>query len=161
MTCSTGSPRASSSPCRCRCRRGAGKPASAGSPKASARRSRGTRPWCALVAEEANPRSPGALRVIDVLLGALLDAGLDEEAAARGYRSLMGLRFGAALADSVAGDVAQRDEPVGDWFSRMVTPEELPNLYRVLPSLADVDCVQDFHDQLDLLLTGLRAAAAR
>ncbi|MFF4597123.1 TetR/AcrR family transcriptional regulator C-terminal domain-containing protein [Amycolatopsis sp. CA-161197] len=113
----------------------------------------------ALAAEEANPRSPGALRVIDALLGALLDAGLDEAAAARGYRSLMGLTFGAALADSVAGGVAQRDEPVGDWFSRMVTPEELPNLYRVLPSLADVDCVQDFHDQLDLLLTGLRAAA--
>ncbi|MGW4483296.1 TetR/AcrR family transcriptional regulator C-terminal domain-containing protein [Amycolatopsis sp. NPDC004368] len=113
----------------------------------------------ALASEEANPRSPGALRVIDALLGALLDGGLDEAAAARGYRSLMGLTFGAALADSVSGAVsgARPEEP--DWFSRMVTPQELPNLHRVLPALAALDCVQDFHAQLDLLLGGLRTTA--
>lgn len=42
----------------------------------------------ALAAQAANRRSAGALRVIDALLGAVLDAGLAEEAAARSYRSL-------------------------------------------------------------------------
>ncbi|HEY3708215.1 MAG TPA: TetR/AcrR family transcriptional regulator C-terminal domain-containing protein [Amycolatopsis sp.] len=116
-----------------------------------------------LAAEEANPRSPGALRVMDALVGALLDGGLDEAAAARGYRSLMGLTFGAALADSVglAGAPAEREEPVDDWFARMVNPRDHPNLVRVLPALESVDCVQDFQEQLALLLAGLRVSAAR
>jgi TetR/AcrR family tetracycline transcriptional repressor len=117
----------------------------------------------ALASAEANPRSPGALRVIDALTGALLDGGLDEAAAARGYRSLMGLTFGAVLVDSVglAGTPAEREEPVDDWFVRMVNPRDHPNLLRVLPALQSVDCVQDFQEQLALLLAGLRVSAAR
>jgi TetR/AcrR family tetracycline transcriptional repressor len=118
----------------------------------------------ALVAEAANPRSAGALSVIDQILGALFDAGLDERAAARGYRSLLGLVFGSVLVETADPAVpvlpdSERAEPIADWFVRMVTPAGLPNLYRALPSLMAADCVADFGTELDLLIQGLRASA--
>ncbi|SFW61188.1 TetR/AcrR family transcriptional regulator C-terminal domain-containing protein [Amycolatopsis australiensis] len=116
----------------------------------------------ALAAQDANPRSAGALRVIDALLRALLDAGLSAEAAARSYRSLLGMLFGSVLTGTAGtGDVrAERAEPVVAYFRRMVTAEDLPSLHRVLPALETGDCVQDFGYQLDLLIGGLLAAEA-
>jgi len=112
----------------------------------------------ALVAEAANPRSAGALSVIDQILGALFEAGLDERAAARGYRSLLGLVETADPAVPALPD-SERPEPIADWFVRVVTPAGLPNLYRALPSLMAADCVADFGTELDLLIQGLRASA--
>ncbi|WP_409462293.1 TetR/AcrR family transcriptional regulator [Amycolatopsis sp. GA6-003] len=113
-----------------------------------------------LVAEEANPRSPGALKVIDSMLGALLDAGLDDVGTVRAYRSLTGLAFGAALTEEtgLAGAPLDRAEPVDDWFRRMATPSETPNLHRLLPVLTDADCRQDFETQLDLFVSALGKA---
>jgi len=118
----------------------------------------------ALATDQANPRSVGALKFIDEMLAALLDAGLDERGAARGYRSLMGLVFGAVLTESVglsggSSDGEVRAEPVGDWFQRLVTARELPALHRVLPSMLEGDCLQDFEFQLDLVIGGLGASA--
>lgn len=113
----------------------------------------------ALAAQDANPRSAAALRVIDALLRALLDAGLAEQAAARAYRSLLGMLFGSVLTGTAGtGTPAVRAEPVAAWFRRMVTAEELPSLHRVLPALEAGDCVQDFEYQLDLLIGGLNPA---
>ncbi|HEY3483303.1 MAG TPA: TetR/AcrR family transcriptional regulator C-terminal domain-containing protein [Streptomyces sp.] len=113
----------------------------------------------ALAAQDANPRSARALRVIDALLGALLDAGLDAQAAARAYRSLLGMLFGSVLTGTAGtGTPAVRAEPVVAYFRRMATAEELPSLRRVLPALEAGDCVQDFEYQLDLLIGGLRPA---
>ncbi|MEV4144866.1 TetR/AcrR family transcriptional regulator C-terminal domain-containing protein [Amycolatopsis sp. NPDC049691] len=115
----------------------------------------------ALAAQDANPRSAGALRVIDALLHALLDAGLDDEAAARSYRSLLGMLFGSVLTGTAGtGAKAERAEPVVAYFRRMAAAEELPSLRRVLPALETGDCVQDFGYQLDLLIGGLLAAQA-
>ncbi|MET9261483.1 TetR/AcrR family transcriptional regulator C-terminal domain-containing protein [Amycolatopsis sp. NPDC004079] len=113
-----------------------------------------------LVADEANPRSPGALKVIDSMLGALLDAGLDDTEAVRAYRSLTGLTFGAALTEEtgLAGAPLDRAEPVDDWFRRMATPSETPHLHRLLPVLTDADCRQDFEAQLNLLVSALGKA---
>ena len=118
----------------------------------------------ALVTEAANPRSAGALSVIDAILGALFDAGLDERGAARAYRSLLGLVFGSVLAEAAdpavpPGPDTERAEPIADWFVRMVTPAGLPHLYRALPALMATDCAADFDHELDLLIRGLRASA--
>ncbi|MER6663724.1 TetR/AcrR family transcriptional regulator C-terminal domain-containing protein [Amycolatopsis japonica] len=118
----------------------------------------------ALATDAANPRSAGALKFIDAMFSALLDAGLDERGAARGYRSLIGLVFGAVLTETVGlsgvpdpSDLA-RAEPVVAWFRRSVTAGGLPSLHRALPSLLDGDCLQDFEAQLDLVIGGLRAS---
>jgi AcrR family transcriptional regulator len=110
----------------------------------------------ALAAQDANPRSAGALRVIDALLKALLDAGLSEAAAARSYRSLLGMLFGSVLTGTAGtGTPAVPAEPVVAYFRRMVTAADLPSLGRVLPALEAGDCVQDFEYQLELLISGL------
>jgi AcrR family transcriptional regulator len=118
----------------------------------------------ALVAEAANPRSAGALSVIDAILGALFDAGLDEPEAARAYRSLLGLVFGSVLVETADPAVAavpesERAEPIAHWFARMATPAALPHLHRALPALTAADCVADFAHELDLLIQGLRASS--
>jgi AcrR family transcriptional regulator len=112
----------------------------------------------ALAAGQANPRSAGALRLIDAILAALLEGGLDERAAARGYRSLMSLLFGSALRETVdlAANVPDRPESVDDWFRRNVDSGAFPSLYRTLPALMDVDCLPDFADELTSLIGGLR-----
>ncbi len=114
----------------------------------------------ALAAEQANPRSVGALKVMDALLETLLDAGLDERAAARGYRSVLGLVFGTVLTDTVgiASTRAERTGPAGARFTTMVTAVDTPSLHRILPALAESDCVQDFAFQLDLLIAGQHAS---
>ncbi|NIH86897.1 TetR/AcrR family transcriptional regulator [Amycolatopsis granulosa] len=109
----------------------------------------------ALTAEQANPLSEGAVRLMDAIVGALLDAGLDEDHAARAYRSLIGMVFGAVLVGA-GGLAAERAEPVMEWFRRTVTPRQHPSLHRVMPAMAAIDCVQDFTYQLDLLINGLR-----
>jgi TetR/AcrR family tetracycline transcriptional repressor len=113
----------------------------------------------ALAAGQANPRSVGALRLIDAILGALLDGGLDERAAARGYRSLLSVLFGSALRESLdlAGNIPDRAEPINDWFRRNVDPGSLPSLHRTLPALMDAHCTPDFADELDLVIVGLRS----
>ncbi|SNQ46148.1 Regulatory protein [Frankia canadensis] len=114
----------------------------------------------ALASEQANPRSLGSLRVIDAMLGALLDAGLTEQEAVRRYRGLLGLVFGSVLVDSTdPGASSERSEPITDWFTRHVTADALPNLHRTLPALINIGCRVEFAHELDLLIEGLRAAA--
>ncbi|CAO5227469.1 TetR family transcriptional regulator [Frankia sp. AgKG'84/4] len=114
----------------------------------------------ALVSQQANPRSSGSLRVIDAMLGALLDAGLTEQDAVRRYRGLLGLVFGSVLVDTTdPGSASERSEPIDDWFRRNITADALPNLHRTLPALFDVGCRVKFTHELELLIDGLRATA--
>ncbi|MGI5231140.1 TetR/AcrR family transcriptional regulator [Actinoallomurus sp. CA-142502] len=115
----------------------------------------------ALASDQANPRSIGALRLIDALLGALLDAGLDERAAAQRYRSLLGLLFGLVLSDSMtaAGDRPERDAPIADWFGRIATADALPSLHRVLPALLDQNCAPDVEQEIEFFIAGVRSVA--
>lgn len=115
----------------------------------------------AIAAGQADPRSADALRILDAILGALLDAGLGTRGAVRGYRVLLGIVFGSVLLESAdGGGSAARPEPIADWFRRTVTEDKLPHLYRSLPALIDADCGQDFEHQLGLLISGLQQAAA-
>ncbi|WAL66245.1 TetR/AcrR family transcriptional regulator C-terminal domain-containing protein [Amycolatopsis cynarae] len=110
----------------------------------------------ALVSEQANPLSRGALRLIDAILGALLEAGLTERHAARAYRALLGMLYGAVLVGSADLPGGGAEASV-EWFRETVTERELPHLHRTLPELSKGDCVQDFEFQLALFLGGLRA----
>jgi TetR/AcrR family tetracycline transcriptional repressor len=115
----------------------------------------------ALASQQANPRSMGSLRVIDAMLGALLDAGLTEQDAVRRYRGLLGLVFGSVLVDSTdPGFVSERSESITDWFNRHVTVDALPSLHRTLPALTSLGCRIEFAHELDLLIDGLRATAS-
>ncbi|MCX4095461.1 TetR/AcrR family transcriptional regulator [Nocardia sp. alder85J] len=112
-----------------------------------------------LAAGQANPRSAGALRFIDAVLGSLLEAGLDERAAARHYRSLLGLLFGGALTRTV--DVtesrAEGGDSIAERFREVAATERLPHLMRVLPALIDQDCHPDVGHEIEIFVAGVRA----
>ena len=117
----------------------------------------------ALAANQATPRSAGALRFLDALLGALLEAGLSERAAVRRYRALFGLVFGSVLVGSVdaGGEAAERAEPIDEWFRRRVTADDLPSLRRTLPALLDIECTPPFEHELEFFLGSVRASVRR
>jgi AcrR family transcriptional regulator len=107
-----------------------------------------------------DPRTPGALRVIDAILGALLDAGLDEQRAARGYRSMLGLAIASVLVSSPEPPVAGQREPVAETFRRTAETADLRHLRRVLPAMLGDGCAAapGFDFELDLLIAGFHAA---
>ncbi|GAA5067859.1 TetR/AcrR family transcriptional regulator [Nocardia callitridis] len=112
----------------------------------------------ALAAGQANPRSARALRFLDALLAALLDAGLDERTAVLHYRSLMAMLFGSVMNRStdITSVAGEPEEPVTEWFSRTVTPDQLPSLHRALPALLDIECHPGFDNAVEIFLAGIQ-----
>jgi TetR/AcrR family tetracycline transcriptional repressor len=111
-----------------------------------------------LAGDGANPRTVGALRFLDALMGALLDSGVGEYQAARRYRSLFGLLYGSVLVASAAqpGGSPPGVEPMNAWFARTVAEHALPNLSRALPAMLDTDCAPEFAEELDRFIRTLR-----
>jgi TetR/AcrR family transcriptional regulator, tetracycline repressor protein len=113
-----------------------------------------------LAGEGANPRSVDALRFLDALMGALLDLGIDERAAARAYRSFFGLLYGSVLvgaSETPEGTRSAHTETINAWFKRTVTAHDLPHLSRALEAMLDTDCVPEFAEELDSFIRGLAA----
>jgi AcrR family transcriptional regulator len=108
-----------------------------------------------LAGEGANPRSVDALRFLDSLMGALLDLGIDERAAARAYRSFFGLLYGSVLVGAGEKPEGARAETINAWFERTVATHDLPHLGRALEAMLDTDCVPDFAEELDSFIHGL------
>lgn len=100
----------------------------------------------AISVERADPRSLGALRVIDALLRTLLDAGLDEQAAAHSYCTFFELIFTSVRANSTQQSAAttQTSRESAEWYRKHVIAQDFPNLYRVLPALLNLDRPDDF-----------------
>jgi TetR/AcrR family tetracycline transcriptional repressor len=116
----------------------------------------------ALVTDQANPTSLRALQPLDDLIGALAEAGFDDDGIRQALGALNSLVFGSLLlttagfAKDQAGH-AEREQM--DVYIRRVNPATLPHFARVLPAFATGDPEQDFEKALDLLMTGLEAAA--
>jgi TetR/AcrR family transcriptional regulator, tetracycline repressor protein len=111
-----------------------------------------------LAGDGANPRTVGALRFLDALMGAFLDSGVGEHEAARRYRSLFGLLYGSVLVASAEhpGSSPARAESMNAWFARTVAENALPNLSRALPAMLDTDCAPEFAEELDRVIRTLR-----
>lgn len=114
----------------------------------------------AISAQRANPRSPAALRVVDALLGALLDAGLDEQRAAHHYCELFEIIFSVIrLRLGSPGDTAaQPSDTAESWLGRHMSAEEFPHLHRALPALLTLDHPTTFNERFEKFLNQLRAS---
>lgn len=113
----------------------------------------------AISINHADPRSPGALRVIDALLGTMLDAGLDEQAAAHNYCSLFELIFTSVRARSTerSHTTTENSRQSAQWHRRHVDPEHYPSLHRVLPALMNLDRPDDFEAKLTRFVKNVRS----
>jgi AcrR family transcriptional regulator len=116
----------------------------------------------ALATDQANPVSLRALQPIDDVIGALTEAGFDDDGVRQALGALNSLIFGTLLL-TTAGFAREQtphaEQQQMDVYIRQVNPATLPHFARALPALATGDPEQDFEAGLDMLLTGLVAAA--
>ncbi|MEV4897765.1 TetR family transcriptional regulator [Nonomuraea sp. NPDC055795] len=119
----------------------------------------------ALVTDQANPRTLAALRPLDDLVGALFQAGFDDTGVRRALNAVNSLIFGSLLlstagftSDDFYGDI---DREQLDGYLRRVDPARLPHFSRLLAAVPDTDRERDFEAALDMLITGLVAAAEK
>ncbi|RSM70676.1 TetR family transcriptional regulator [Kibdelosporangium aridum] len=116
----------------------------------------------ALVTDQANPTSLQALQPFDDIVGALYEAGFDDDGVRRALGALNSLIFGSLLLTTAGfarehSTHAEQDQM--DVYIRQVDPAKLPHFSRVLPALAAGTPEQDFKKALDWLIAGLTAAA--
>ncbi|RZQ66029.1 TetR/AcrR family transcriptional regulator C-terminal domain-containing protein [Amycolatopsis suaedae] len=116
----------------------------------------------ALVTDQANPTTLRAMQPMDDLIGALYEAGFDDDGVRQTLGALHSLVFGSLLLTTAgfAREQSNRAEQEQmEPYIRRVNPATLPNFSRVLPALSAGDPEQDFTRALDLLITGLLDAA--
>lgn len=116
----------------------------------------------ALVTDQSNPTTLAALRPIEALVGALAEAGFDDDGLRRAFSSVNALVYGTLVLTTLGFG----QEPAGsvgpeqlDVFVRKVDPAKLPHFARLLTVLPAPDLGTDFAWALDRLIAGLEAAA--
>ncbi|WP_410605164.1 TetR/AcrR family transcriptional regulator C-terminal domain-containing protein [Amycolatopsis sp. lyj-90] len=117
----------------------------------------------ALATDEANPKSLRALQPLDDLVGALYEAGFEDDGVRQTLGALNSLIFGSLLLTTVGFTMPRRGESEreqADLHLRRVDPEVLPHFSRAIPALRSADPERDFVRALELLINGLVAAAA-
>ncbi len=117
----------------------------------------------ALATDEANPKSLRALQPLDDLVGALYEAGFEDDGVRQTLGALNSLIFGSLLLTTVGFTMPRRGESEreqADLYLRRVDPEVLPHFSRAIPALRSADPERDFVRALELLINGLVAAAA-
>ncbi|MEV7554312.1 TetR family transcriptional regulator [Amycolatopsis sp. NPDC089917] len=117
----------------------------------------------ALATDEANPNSQQALLSFDDLIGALYEAGFDDDGVRQALGALNSLVFGSLLLTTSGFTKARKDEAEREQEEQLlgrIDPAVLPNFSRAIPALKAHDPEPDFIRALELLISGLVAAAA-
>jgi AcrR family transcriptional regulator len=110
-------------------------------------------------------RRPAEVRVVDLIIGALFEAGFAGAEAARMYRSLgdFTLYWSGSEATFSSLDPALQAYDRAAWTQAYlgVARDEHPNIWRIRTKLPEVDSADDeiFDNALSLLMAGLIAAA--
>lgn len=117
-----------------------------------------------LVATRTSRREP-EFQGADVVIGALLEAGLDEREAASYYRVLAdtALAAGAFEASFAVLDARAQEGDRLAWRREYLTasPQRYPNLARVAPFLAEIEEEDRFETAIGLLLDAVELRAQR
>ncbi|GEM_PF-994335 len=108
---------------------------------------------------------PAEMRVVDLLIGAVLQAGFEGARAAVVYRALgdFALSWAGGEAAFLALDESAQRTDRAAWTRAYlgVDPAEHPNIWQVRSELPGVDDDDIFETILSLVVSGLRAAAPR
>jgi AcrR family transcriptional regulator len=104
------------------------------------------------------PRQEATLRGLDAGLGLLLAAGLDPEAAAKGYQAVLfyTLGFAALEAPFAAADGGVQDQADTHAVLARLPAEQYPHVAATLEHLYGSELTAQFDHGLQLVLTGLR-----
>lgn len=100
---------------------------------------------------------PPVLALVEDLLDALRQAGLDVPSALHAYRVLVNYTIGYALAEIRGFSLESEDPDLPPPFrSRRPVPEDFPRVIELAPHLKDVDHDEEFMFGLDCIIAGLK-----
>lgn len=110
-------------------------------------------------------RREGEMRIVEIILTALEEAGFSDEQAARLYRVLddLNLAFGSLDAGFRILDAEQQAKDEGAWSTEyaVLAPSRFPHIVRANPYLPLIDEDSTFALALDLALEAISARAER
>jgi TetR/AcrR family transcriptional regulator, tetracycline repressor protein len=106
-----------------------------------------------------SPRTNEALRPVDEILAALHEAGFDDRDALRAANALTALVFGTIQLRPAREDASEDNQQDQQWFRQSVSADVLPHLHRAIHTPHPPSPDEDFHYQLELLITGLQQTA--
>lgn len=110
-----------------------------------------------LFAERFTTHIPQVLSMVESILQALDEAGLDKLAALHAYRTLMNYTIGYCLAEirgfSLEGDDSDLPPP---FRTHKPLPSDFPKVIELAPYLKSVDHDEEFFFGLDCILSGLK-----
>lgn len=101
---------------------------------------------------------PGVLTLVEQLLDALREGGLDATSALHAYRTLVNYTIGYALAEIRGFSLETEDPDLPPPFrSQKPIPEDFPRVIELAPHLKCVDHDEEFMFGLDSIIAGLKA----
>lgn len=122
-------------------------------------------PRLALLVATRTMRRPSEFEGAELVIGAMLEAGLDERSAASLYRVFVDtmLAWAAFLAATrtIHGDVMERDHQSYSREWVMLPPEQYPSINAVAPLLSDAGLEDQFALTVDLLLDAIAVRAGQ
>jgi hypothetical protein len=132
------------------------------------RRARATyrrHPAAASLASYRTTRRPAELRIVNILIGAVLQAGFEGRRAAHAYRAIgdFALSWAGAEASLLALDPALQRDDRAAWNKEYlaVSQDEYPHTWRIREDLPRVEDEEIFETALGFFMAGLIASAPR
>jgi AcrR family transcriptional regulator len=111
-------------------------------------------PRSVLVVITRQPRSSTGLHTLELVLGAVRQAGFDEVAAVRLVRVFEAYILGSLMREA---GLAESGPPDTDGFAEVLAQSNLPNIRALLPVLVERDFEGDFEFGLELLIGAMAA----
>jgi AcrR family transcriptional regulator len=134
----------------------------------SARRLRGTylaHPAAASLSACRTTQGPAEMRVVNIIIGAVLQAGFEGEDAARVYRAIgdFTLYWAGSEATFLALDERAQKKDIGAWTSAYLAADraDYPHIWRVRTDLPGVNDDEIFETILSFIIAGLVQDAPR
>ena len=122
-------------------------------------------PAAAALSSYRTTQRPAEMRIVDILIGAVLQAGFEGARAAVVYRAIgdFALAWAGGEASFGALDPALQQSDRAAWLRayRAVDRDEYPNIWQIRDELADVPDDGIFETVLAALITGLQLTAPR
>ena len=110
-------------------------------------------------------QGPAEIRTVDIIIGAILDAGFEGAAAARMYRAVgdfaLNWAGGEAMFLALDGRLQRNDSAAWSQAYLSVNREQHPNIWKIRTELADVEDDAIFESILATVMLGLQQLAPR
>ncbi|MFD0900142.1 TetR/AcrR family transcriptional regulator [Actinomadura sediminis] len=129
------------------------------------RRACGAHPHAAALVAARTARRDAEFAAADIVIGALLQAGLQGREAASYYRALVDIALGYSAFEAsrltLPADIVAGERRAWSREYLALSPDRYPNIAAVAPHLPDVDSEDQFEVALELFLDAVELRAAR